>query len=103
MTLRTQNPDLPEDPKPKNQLWYDYLHPTLIERIRPQEFVKTILEPNNLRVAYRYEEWRGVQPSDVKGKLPSDQHITDGFFGKDYTNFNEILLKFGKKVVGRGR
>lgn len=103
MTLRTQNPDLPEDPKPKNQLWYDYLHPTLVERITPQEFVKTILEPNNLRVAYRYEEWRGVQPSDIKGKLPSDQHITDGFFGKDYTNFNEILLKFGKKVVGRGR
>lgn len=103
MTLRTENPDLPEDPKPKNQLWYDYLHPTLGERIMPQEFVKTILEPNNLRVAYRYEEWRGVQPSDVKGKLPSDQHITDGFFGKDYTNFNEILLKFGKKVVGRGR
>jgi len=103
MTLRTQNPDLPEDPKPKNQLWYDYLHPTLIERITLQEFVKVILEPNNLRVAYRYEEWRGVQPSDVKGRLPSDQHITDGFFGKDYTNFNEILLKFGKKVVGRGR
>lgn len=103
MTLRTENPDLPEDPKPKNQLWYDYLHPTLVERITPQEFVKTILEPNNLRVAYRYEEWRGVQPIDVKGKLPSDQHITDGFFGKDYTNFNEILLNFGKKIVGRGR
>jgi superfamily II DNA or RNA helicase len=103
ITLRTQNPGLPEDPKPKDQLWYDYLHPTLVERITPQEFVKTILEPNNLRVAYRYEEWRGVQPSDVKGRLPSDQHITDGFFGKDYTNFNEILLKFGKKVVGRGR
>jgi superfamily II DNA or RNA helicase len=103
MTLRTENPDLPDDPKPKNQLWYDYLHPTLGERITPQEFVKTILEPNNLRVAYRYEEWRGVQPTDVKGKLPSDQHITDGFFGKDYTNFNEILLRFGKKVVGRGR
>ena len=103
MTLRTQNPDLPEDPKPKNQLWYDYLHPILIERITPQEFVKSILEPNNLRVAYRYEEWRGVQPTDVKGKLPSDQHITDGFFGKDYINFNEILSKFGKKVIGRGR
>jgi superfamily II DNA or RNA helicase len=101
--LRTQNPDLPKDPKPKNQLWYDYLHPTLLERITPEEFVKTILEPNNLRVACRYEEWRKVQPINIRSRLPSDQHITDGFFGKDYTNFNEILQKFGKKSMGRGR
>lgn len=103
MILCTQNPDLPEDPKPKNQLWYDYLHPTLVERITPQDFVKTILEPNNLRSATRYDNWHEVQPSDVKGKLPSVQHITDGFFGKDYTNFEFIRQKFGKKVIGRGR
>lgn len=104
MILRTQNPDLPEDPTPKNLLWYDWLHPMLVERITPQEFVKTILEPNTLRSADKYDNWREVRPSDVKSKLPSVQHITDGYFGKDCSNnFNEILLKYGKKIVGRGR
>lgn len=104
MILRTQNPDLPEDPKPKTQLWYDYLHPSLVERITPQEFVKTVLEPNTLRLADKYDIWRELQPSDVKAKLPSVQHILDGYFGKECsTYFEEIRTKFGKVVVGRRR
>lgn len=103
MTLRTQMSELPEDPKVKSSTWYDFLHPGLVERIQVQEFVKEILEPNNLRVGGKYDEWLGVQPSDIRMKLPSVQHINDGYFGTDYMNFNELLAKFGKKVSGGRR
>jgi superfamily II DNA or RNA helicase len=103
--LRIDIPDLPEDPRPKGALWYDYLHPTRFhdDRLTGSDFVKTILDPNNLRVGHTYDEWRGGQPTDVIARLPSVQHITDGFFGKEDTNFNTLREKFGKKVVGRGR
>jgi len=96
-------PELPEDPKPKNITWFNYLHPTYGERISPSDFVKTILDPHNLRVGGKYDEWLSVQPVDVIAKLPTVQHITDGYFGKDDTNFNTLREKFGKKTVGRGR
>jgi superfamily II DNA or RNA helicase len=99
----TMYPDLPEDPKPKNNTWFDYLHPTYGDRISASDFVKTVLDPNNLRVGGKYDEWLGVQPSDVIARLPTVQHITDGYFGKDDTNFNTLREKFGKKAVGRGR
>lgn len=100
--LRIDIPELPEDPRPKGMLWYDYLHPMRGDRLTGSDFVKTILDTNNLRVGHTYDEWRGVQPTDVIARLPSVQHITDGFFGKDDTNFNTLREKFGKKV-GRGR
>lgn len=103
MTLRIQIPELPEDPKPKSSTWYDYLHPTLVERIQVQAFVKDVLEPNSLRVGHKYDEWLGVQPSDIRMKLPSVQHINDGYFGTEYTNYNGLLEKFGKKVSGGRR
>lgn len=96
-------PELPEDPKPKNSTWFDYLHPTYGDRISASDFVKTVLDPNSLRVGGKYDEWLGVQPSDVITRLPTVQHITDGYFGKDDTNFNTLREKFGKKAVGRGR
>ena len=103
MTLRTQMPELPEDPKPKSSTWYDYLHPGLVERIQVQVFVKDVLESNSLRVGHKYDEWLGVQPSDIRTKLPSVQHINDGYFGTEYTNYNGLLDKFGKKVSGGRR
>jgi hypothetical protein len=36
-------------------------------------------------------------------KLPSVQHINDGYFGIDYTNYNDLLEKFGKKASGGRR
>jgi superfamily II DNA or RNA helicase len=96
-------PELPEDPKPKNSTWFDYLHPTYGDRISASDFVKTVLDPNSLRVGGKYDEWLGVQPSDVIARLPTVQHITDGYFGRDDTNFNTLREKFGKKAVGRGR
>ena len=96
-------PELPEDPKPKNITWFDYLHPCYGERMTPSDFVKAILDPNNLRVVRTYEEWLGLQPSDVITRLPTVQHIIDGFFGKDDTNFTMLCEKFAKKATGRGR
>jgi len=103
--LRNHMPELPEDPRPKGMVWYDYLHPERFhdDRLTASVFVKTILDTNNFRVGHAYDEWRGVQPTDVIARLPSVQHITDGFFGKDDTNFNTLHEKFGKKVVIRGR
>ena len=93
--LRNEIPELPEDPLPKGMLWYDYLHPIRV-RLTGSDFVKTILEPNNLHASHTYDEWRGVQPTDVIAKIPSVQHITDGFFSE--TNFNTLLETFGQKV-----
>lgn len=103
--MRIDIPELPEDPRPKGMLWYDYLHPMRFhgDRLTSSDFVKAILDTNNLRVGHTYDEWRGVQPSDVIATLPSVQHITDGYFGKDDTNFNMIREKYGKKEVGRRR
>ncbi len=103
--LRIDFPELPEDPRPKGMSWYDYLHPMRFhdDRVTASDFVKTILDPKNLRVGHTYDEWRGIQPTDVIARLPSVQHITDGFFGKDDTNFNTLREKFGKRVIGRGR
>lgn len=96
-------PELPEDPKPKNRTWFDYLHPTYGDRISASDFVKKVLDPYSLRVGGKYDEWLGVQPPNVIARLPTVQHITDGYFGKDDTNFNTLVETFGKKPVGRGR
>lgn len=101
--LRADLSELPEDPRPKGVEWYDYLHPTRRDRITASEFVKTILDPNMLRMSEAYDMWRGVQPIDILSKLPSVQHILDGFFGKDDKNFISIREKYGKKATGRGR
>ena len=93
--LRIEMPELPEDPLPKGMVWYDYLHP-MRDRLTEDDFVNTILVPNNLRTGHIYDEWRGVQPTDVIAKIPSVQHITDGFF-KD-TNFNTLLETFRQKT-----
>lgn len=101
--LRETLPDIPADPRPRNTTWYDYLHPTVSATRDPAQWVRDILEPNNLRIGYRYDEWRALQPTDVISRLPSVQHITDGYFGADMTEFNLILDKFTQQRSGRGR
>jgi hypothetical protein len=81
-------PELPSDPRPKNTSWYEYLHPA---DTRVRSFVKDILNSNNLRVEHQYNEWLSSQQSDVKVNLPSVQNINDGYFGSEYTNFNDLL------------
>jgi len=101
--IRNEFPEWPEDPRQKNITWYDYLHPKSHEKITPSDFVQRILEPNNLRVGYLYDKWRSSQSPDTILMLPSVQHITDGFFGSEYINFNIIREKFSKKVISRSR
>jgi superfamily II DNA or RNA helicase len=103
--LRSTISELPEDPLPKGITWYDYLHPMSFyqDRLSQSEFVTKILDPNNLRVSHLYDDWLQRQPKEIAVKLPSVQHITDGFFGKDDTNFSIILERFTNKIVRRGR
>ena len=111
--LRIDIPELPEDPRSKGMTWYDFLHPMSTERLSGADFVNTIIEPNKLHIASRtlsaqnaeniYDEWRSAQPTDVIARLPSVQHITDGYFGKDDTNFSTFREKFGKRTVTRRR
>jgi len=103
-TQRMAIPDLPEDPRPKNTTWYDYLHPTCLSasRLSPREFVKTVLDPHQLHVAHHYDAWRQSQPPSISmqtNRLPSVQHILDGYFGKEDTHihFNTILETYGHK------
>ena len=86
--LRLDMPELPSDPRPKNTSWYEYLHPA---DTRVRSFVKDILNSNNLRVEHEYDEWLSSQQSDVKVNLPSVQNINDGYFGSEYTKFNDLL------------
>jgi superfamily II DNA or RNA helicase len=102
--IRTSElPELPENPISGKTNWYDFLHPLNIDRISPIDFVKNILEPNSLKAGHRYDEWRGVQPSDILSTLPSVQHITDGYFGEEYSNFNVLFEKFATPQYRRGR
>jgi hypothetical protein len=97
--LRLTIPELPDDPRPKAVCWYDYLHPTDTDRMSPETFVKVILEPNGLRVGHVYDAWREGQSTPY----PFVQHITDGYFGAEFANFNALLATYGKRTGGRGR
>ena len=99
--LRLRIPELPEDPRPNNTTWFNYLHPMLTERISGADFVNSI--PHDLLVGHEYDKWRGIQSVANISKLPSVQHIIDGYLGLDNTNFNTLRDKFGIKVTGRGR
>jgi len=83
-------PDLPEDPKPKAMTWYDYLNPRNAIDLNIEAFIRTIIEPNSLRTADKYEEWLQKTKSST---LPSLQNISDGYFGESYTNYNLIAAR----------
>lgn len=101
--LRSDIPELPENPLPRGVLWYNYLHPKQHDRISCEDFVRDILNKNNIRVGHTYDAWRDAQPEDIKSRLPSVQHITDGFFGEKYSNFNTLLEEKGQNRVRRRR
>lgn len=99
--LRVNNTDFPEDPLPKNMTWYDYLHPKCIKnnRISVREFIEYIVE-NRLHVGHKYDTWRNQQ-SDLKNRLPSVQHINDGFFGQSVENFDTLIKSASIRRVNR--
>jgi hypothetical protein len=94
---------LPEQPfsLSSTTTWFDFLHPTREVRMSPVDFVKTIVDPNNLRTGEQYDKWLQSQTPEVSSDLPSVQNITDGFFGKEETNFNTLREKYGKRIIGR--
>ena len=98
---RADNPELPEDPRPKGVPWYDFLHPARGGRAAPADFAAAVLGPNGLRVGHAYDAWRAAQPAAAVAGLPTVQHISDGFFGEGFTNFND-LCGFGA-AERRGR
>ena len=85
--LRLELPNLPLNPCPENVSWYDFLHPKNAEVVA---FVKNVLIANNLLEAHLYDDWRNSQ-QELKEKYPSVQHIMDGYFGSNYTCFNDVL------------
>lgn len=104
--LREDIPELPENPLTnKSTTWYEFLNPTHYKRMSPCEFVCDHLEPNKLLIAREYEVWLSSQPQETIKLMPTIQNITDGFFGNDDTNFNNIRNKYAKKttVLRRGR
>ena len=97
--LRISNPELPEDPRIKNQSWYDFLHPLDVHKLSLADFVRDVLKANpKIRIGNAYESWR-LQNSAA---LPSLEYITNGYFGNDYTNFNTILAKYGAESTSFG-
>lgn len=104
--LREDIPELPENPLTnKSTTWYEFLNPTHCKRMSPCEFVCDHLEPNKLLIAREYEVWLSSQPQETIKLMPTIQNITDGFFGNDDANFNNIRTKYSKKttVLRRGR
>lgn len=84
--LRADIHELPEDPRPANTTWYEYLHP---DNDRVKKF-RAILDRNNIRTAAAYDEWLIDQPH-LKGEVPSVQNILDGYFGEEYKSFNDVM------------
>jgi hypothetical protein len=88
MMLRTKLSYLPSDPRPTGVSWYDFLHPGAT-KMSLEDF-KAVLNENNIRLAFAYEQWRDGLSAERRAQLPSVSHITDGYFmGKN--SFGEVV------------
>jgi len=79
---------LPSDiPCQSNETVYAFLHPNA-SCMQKSEFI-TLLKTLDLTTSQKYETWRTglVWPS----AYPSIQHINDGYFGHNDTNFNTFV------------
>ena len=98
----TTCPELLEDPRQRNQSWFDFLHPNDIKKTADlEDFVHTVLLPNGLLSAEIYESWRTRQADDYKNRWPSIGHISDGCFGIEFSNYNTLL--YHSKTTTRRR
>jgi superfamily II DNA or RNA helicase len=89
--LRPLYPNLPVDPRPRDTAWYDYLHKERRITISEVDFVRDILRAKGLSSASDYQVWWNLQPTDVRGALPSLYHIDDGVFGAGKEGFGRLL------------
>lgn len=90
--LRTQFA-WPADPRDRarRETWYEFLHPREDDGSRiSHSYWRKLMEGNGIRSATQYESWR--QSDRIRGeRLPSLQHLMDGYFGEE-TNFTTLLL-----------
>jgi len=95
---RKRLPEFSADPRPKGVTWYDYLHPSdnAKDRMKCEEFVKSVLIPNNLCISHMYDEWR-----ETHCEYPPVQYIADGYFGGSAADFKEIYSKY--KIIINAR
>lgn len=79
---------LPSDvPCRQNETVFMFFHPNET-RIEKTEFAN-VLRIHELSTSQKYEAWRNEQQSYAN--YPSIQHINDGYFGANDTNFNSLL------------
>lgn len=97
-SFREKNSNLLEDPRNKNETWFDFLNPK-VKKIDIREFVNEICVKNNIRDAVDYIRYI----RDLSDDIISIQNITDGYFGLEDVNFNKILEKYTIKKKGLGR
>ena len=76
-----------EVPCRQNETVFMFFHPNET-RVEKSEFT-SLLTTHGLYTSQKYETWRNDQPS--RAAYPSIQHITDGYFGANDTNFNSLL------------
>jgi hypothetical protein len=92
---------LPSDiPCRQNETIFMFFHPNE-PRIQKIEFAN-VLRMHELTTSQKYEAWRNEQPSGgASATYPSIQHINDGYFGANDTNFNSLWLSESKRVSRR--
>jgi superfamily II DNA or RNA helicase len=92
---------LPSDiPCRQNETIFMFFHPNE-PRIQKTEFAN-VLRMNELTTSQKYEAWRNEQPSGgASATYPSIQHINDGYFGANDTNFNSLLSSESKRTMRR--
>jgi superfamily II DNA or RNA helicase len=76
-----------EIPCRQNETIYMFFHPNE-PRIEKSEFTN-LLKMHELCTSQKYEAWRNEQ--HLHATYPSIQHINDGYFGANDTNFNSLL------------
>ena len=79
-------------PCQSNETVYAFLHPNA-SCMQKSEFIN-VLKMHDLSTSQKYESWRtGIvsSSSSSSSQYPSIQHISDGYFGPNDTNFNTFV------------
>jgi hypothetical protein len=81
---------LPSDiPCQSTETVYAFLHPNT-SCMQKSEFI-SVLKSLDLTTSQKYESWRTGLLSSSSLQYPSIQHISDGYFGPNDTNFNTFV------------
>ena len=98
--LRKKEPGVPlppDIPCRQNETVFMFFHPNE-PRMEKTEF-ENLLKIHNLDTSHKYETWRTSE--EAHASYPSIQHINDGYFGANNTNFNSLLSTDSKRTTRR--